>query len=49
MRGSLPITFLSLVRDTIDCHGIAWAADYYARRMPAWEARFWLRLAYLGD
>lgn len=45
MRGSLTVTFLDLVRDTVATHGIAWAVRYYYARMPAWEARFWLKQA----
>lgn len=39
------ITFTDLVRDTVNTHGIAWAVAYYYKRLPAWEARFFLRAA----
>lgn len=45
MRGTTSIRFIDLVRDTIAVHGLAWAVRYYYRRMPAWEARFWLTQA----
>lgn len=45
MRGAPTIPFTSLVRDTIDTHGLAWAIDYYYNRMPAWEARVFIRAA----
>lgn len=46
MRGCGDVTFLAMVRDTIAVHGVAWAVRYYAKRMPAWEVRFWMRAAY---
>lgn len=45
MRGSTPVTFLDLIRDTVQTHGIRWSLDYYSKRMPAWELRFWMRQA----
>lgn len=45
MTGSLQVTFLSLVRDTIAVHGLAFAVRYYGKRMPQWELRFWMRAA----
>lgn len=38
MRGTLSVPFSSLVQDTIQTHGIAWAAAYYAKRgLPLWQ------------
>ena len=48
MSGCQSIRFLDLVRDTIAEHGLAFAVRYYTRRMPRWEARFWLTQAYCG-
>lgn len=48
MRGNSTILFTNLVRDTISTHGLAWAVRYYAKRMPAWELRFFMKLAYCG-
>lgn len=45
MSGAGNVRFLALVRDTIATHGLAWSVAYYTKRMPRWEARFWLRLA----
>lgn len=47
MTGTLQTTFLALVRENIAVHGLHWTVRYYAKRMPQWEVRFWLRAAYL--
>lgn len=44
-HGNEGCTFLTMVRDTIAVHGLHWAVGYYARRLPQWELRFWLRVA----
>lgn len=48
LSGTPEVPFVSLVRDTIATHGLAWAVAYYAKRLPRAEARFFLRVAYLG-
>jgi hypothetical protein len=45
MSGKPSIPFTSLVRDTIEAHGLRWAVAYYYKRLPAWEARFFIRAA----
>lgn len=45
MSGKGDIRFIELVRDTVQNHGIRWAVQYYSKRMPVWEVRFWLKLA----
>ena len=45
MRGTTKIPFTELVRDTIETHGLVWATEYYYTRMPAWEARIFIRAA----
>lgn len=45
MQGALTVPFTEVVRDTITTHGLAWAVTYYYRRMPAWEARLFIRAA----
>ena len=45
MKGNNTVTFLSLVRDTVNTHGLHFAVRYYAKRLPQWELRFWLKLA----
>lgn len=47
LHGAIGVPFVELIRDTIATHGLPWAVDYYTARLPRWEARFWLRLAYL--
>lgn len=45
MAGSLVAPFSELVRDTIRCHGLAWAAQYYAKRgLPFWQFRIFAGL-----
>jgi hypothetical protein len=41
-------TFTEMVRDTIATHGLRWAVAYYYKKLPAWEARFFLRAALAG-
>lgn len=42
MKGTNPIRFSDLFRDTVETHGIEWARTYYTRRgMAAWEFDFW--------
>lgn len=48
MSGCQSVRFVDLVRDTIREHGLQWAVAYYYRRLPRWEARFWLQQAYCG-
>lgn len=44
MQGKGSIRFVELFRDTVECHGLAWAVRHYkARGMEAWEVVFWLR------
>lgn len=45
LRGAPGVTFTSMVADTIKTHGLSWAIEYYYRRLPAWEARFFIRSA----
>lgn len=45
MRGSTPVTFLDLIRDTVRTHGIRWSLHHYGRKMPTWELRFWMKQA----
>lgn len=45
MSGKPNVPFTSLVRDTIETHGLQWAVAYYYKRLPAWEARFFIRAA----
>ncbi|UOF77870.1 hypothetical protein [Bacteriophage sp.] len=47
MSGSKVWTMVDMMRDTIREHGLAWAVDYYSRRMPRWEFRVFMRAAYL--
>ena len=38
MRGTLTIPFSALVADTIEAHGLTWAAKHYAKRgLPLWQ------------
>lgn len=48
MTGRDDIRFTDLIRDTIATFGLQWAVTYYAKRLPRWEARMFLRIAYLG-
>lgn len=48
MHGKGDVTFIELVRDTINAHGLAWSVKYYYKRLPAWQARFFIKQAYLG-
>lgn len=48
MSGKPEVPFIELVRDTIRAHGLAWAVAYYYKRLPAWQARFFIKQAYLG-
>lgn len=48
MHGTPEFPFSTLVADTIREHGLRWAVRYYAKRLPAWERRFFLNLAYCG-
>lgn len=48
MKGAPSIPFVELVRDTIRVHGLKFAVQYYFKRLPAWEARFFITQAYLG-
>lgn len=44
MQGKGSIRFAELFADTVQAHGVAWAAAYYAKKgMPLWECVFWLR------
>ena len=43
--GSTVFPFTQMVRDTIEAHGLSWAVAYYMKRLPQWEARFFLRAA----
>ena len=45
LRGAPGVTFTSMVADTIKAHGLAWAVAYYYKRLPTWEARFFIRSA----
>jgi hypothetical protein len=45
MRGAGNVRFLELIVDSVETFGIRHTVEYYSRRMPQWEARFWLRLA----
>lgn len=45
LHGTPTITFLDLVRDTIQTRGLRWAVEYYSQRLPAWQARFFIRQA----
>ena len=45
MSGKPNVPFTELVRDTIRAHGLSWAIAYYYRRLPVWEARFFIRAA----
>ena len=47
-RGIDHIRFTDLVRDTIATHGLQWAMAYYAKRLPVWELRVFMRAAYLS-
>lgn len=47
MSGSPMVTFIALVQDGIRTHGLQWAVTYYSKRMPRWEARFFITQAYL--
>ena len=44
-HGSLAFPFTAMVRDTIETHGLEWAVSYYFKRLPASEARFFIRAA----
>lgn len=50
MKGSTApgVSFIDLMRDTIETHGLRWAVQHYSKRMPAWEFRFFIKQAYLG-
>lgn len=44
MQGKGSIRFAELFADTVQAHGVAWAAAHYAKKgMPLWECMFWLR------
>jgi hypothetical protein len=45
MHGTPTLPFTTLVRDTINAHGLTWAVAYYYKRLPAREARFFIRAA----
>ena len=45
MSGKPTIPFTELVRDTIRAHGLRWAVAFYYAKLPAWEARFFIRSA----
>ena len=48
MRGTLTIPFSALVADTIEAHGLAWAAAYYAKKgLPLWQFLIFARSALL--
>lgn len=44
-RGNSAFPFTEMVADTIKTHGLRWAVAYYYARLPAWEARFFIRRA----
>lgn len=46
-RGNVGFTMVEMMRDTIQTHGLAWAMQYYAARLPAWELRVFMRAAFL--
>jgi len=48
MSGSTIFPLVDQIRDTIRVHGLHWAVQYYSRRLPVWECRFFLRVACLG-
>ena len=44
MQGKDSIRFSEMFADTVECHGVQWAARHYAKRgMAMWEVLFWLR------
>ncbi len=46
-RGSIDWPLTSMVRDTIDTHGLRWAMAYYAARLSSFELRVIMRGAYV--
>ncbi len=49
MKGNGSIKFSELFADTVQCHGVAWAASYYAKHgMQCWEFLFWLKVTGTG-
>lgn len=44
-HGLLGVPFTAMVADTIQTHGLRWAVEYYYSKLPAWEARFFIRAA----
>ena len=48
MRGTPTIPFSTLVADTIEAHGLAWAAAHYAKKgLPLWQFLIFARGAML--
>lgn len=45
MHGTVTVPFTTLILDTINTHGLAWAVQYYYKRLPQWQARFFIRAA----
>lgn len=43
--GKLEVPFTEMVLNTIEVHGLRWACEYYFSRLPAWQARFFIRAA----
>lgn len=44
-KGNLGFTMVEMMRDTIRAHGLAWAVQYYAKHLPQWELRVFMRAA----
>ena len=51
MNGKGNIRFNELFADTVNCHGIVFAFDYYCGKhgMPVWEFIFWRKLMVMGN
>ena len=51
MNGKGNIRFNELFADTVNCHGIVFAFDYYCEKhnMPVWEFIFWRKLMLAGN
>lgn len=41
--GNVHYPLTAQIADTIATHGLAWAVRHYAKRMPAWQLRVFMR------